>query len=100
MTALALLLWITLAIILQLLIYLGISLWRKWNGYQSINNTETSSRQSTHEDMSVRSKNLVTPAWLGLRSFRVSRKVFEDVNQSICSFYLVPVDGLPLPHFL
>ena len=100
MTALSLLLWITLAIILQLLIYLGISLWRKWNGYQSINNTETSSRQSTHEDMSVRSKNLVTPAWLGLRSFRVSRKVFEDVNQSICSFYLVPVDGLPLPHFL
>jgi ferredoxin-NADP reductase len=100
MTALSLLLWITLAIILQLLIYLGISLWSKWNDYQSIHNAETSSRRATLEEISVGRKNLDSPAWLGLRSFRVSRKVFEDVNQTICSFYLVPVDGLPLPPFL
>lgn len=39
------------------------------------------------------------PSWEGFRDFRVARKVFEDENKTICSFYLVPVDGTPLPAF-
>lgn len=38
-------------------------------------------------------------AWEGFREFRVERRVFEDRGGSICSFYLVPVDGAPLPAF-
>ncbi|MDX1915887.1 MAG: 2Fe-2S iron-sulfur cluster-binding protein [Methylophilus sp.] len=38
-------------------------------------------------------------AWSGFRTFKVNRKIFEDSSQSICSFYLVPEDGQPLPTF-
>lgn len=37
--------------------------------------------------------------WQGTRNFRVQRKVFEDKNHAVCSFYLVPEDGQPLPIF-
>ncbi len=38
-------------------------------------------------------------SWEGFRDFRVQRREVEDGNGSICSFYLVPVDGQPLPRF-
>ncbi len=38
-------------------------------------------------------------SWMGYRKFEVQRKVFEDENRSICSFYLVPHDQRPLPDF-
>jgi len=38
-------------------------------------------------------------SWEGFREFLVQRRVFEDSNRSICSFYLVPVDGKQLPAF-
>ena len=41
-----------------------------------------------------------SPAWQGFRTFRVANKEMEDALQSVCSFYLVPVDGAPLPAFL
>ena len=40
-----------------------------------------------------------TEAWTGFREFAVQRRVFEDESRSICSFYLVPCDGKPLPAF-
>lgn len=39
------------------------------------------------------------PAWDGLREFRVVKREFEDVARSVCSFYLEPLDSLPLPLF-
>lgn len=39
------------------------------------------------------------PAWEGLRHFIVHRRVMEDTAESVCSFYLVPIDGQPLPLF-
>lgn len=36
-------------------------------------------------------------AWSGLRKFRVERRVMEA--EDICSFYLVPHDGKPLPSY-
>ncbi len=38
-------------------------------------------------------------AWAGYRAFIVQRRVMEDKAESVCSFYLVPVDGQPLPPF-
>ena len=38
-------------------------------------------------------------AWEGFREFSVQRREFEDGNHSICSFYLVPLNGNPLPVF-
>jgi ferredoxin-NADP reductase len=38
-------------------------------------------------------------AWAGWRDFRVVRRVDEDELHSQCSFYMVPVDGMPLPAF-
>ena len=38
-------------------------------------------------------------AWSGFREFSVQRREFEDEGRSICSFYLVPCDGKPLPAF-
>jgi len=37
--------------------------------------------------------------WEGFREFSVQRREVEDINRSICSFYLVPLDGKPLPTF-
>lgn len=39
------------------------------------------------------------PAWEGFREFTVQRREFEDSNREICSFYLAPLDGKPLPAF-
>ena len=38
-------------------------------------------------------------SWEGFREFWVQRREVEDGNRSICSFYLVPIDGQPLPSF-
>lgn len=37
--------------------------------------------------------------WEGYREFVVQRRVMEDGAQTACSFYLVPVDGQPLPGY-
>jgi ferredoxin-NADP reductase len=37
--------------------------------------------------------------WSGLRAFRVTRRVYEDAAQTQCSFYLEPLDGPPLAAF-
>lgn len=39
------------------------------------------------------------PAWEGFREFTVTRREYEDKDRSICSFYLKPLDGKPLPAF-
>ena len=38
-------------------------------------------------------------AWDGVREFLVKSRVIEDDARSVCSFYLVPADGQPLPAF-
>lgn len=37
--------------------------------------------------------------WRGLREFKVERRVYEDADRNICSFYLKPTDAAPLPGF-
>lgn len=38
-------------------------------------------------------------AWVGWREFRVTHRAYEDLNESQCSFYFQPVDGAPLLAF-
>ncbi len=38
-------------------------------------------------------------SWNGKRKFRIARRVYEDPNNDICSFYLRPHDEKPVPPF-
>jgi ferredoxin-NADP reductase len=96
MTSLTLALWVVLGIVLQLAIYLGIGFWRHLQDYQTLSSRAT--------DLPVTPGTLpaaeIATARQGFRTFRVERKVVEDIAQSVCSFYLVPEDRQPLPPFL
>ncbi len=100
MTSFYLLFWIASGIVLQLAIYLGIGFWRKWMDYRALPTRGVELDVPVSQNKLSGAGDNIANAWPGLRTFRVSRKVFEDATQSICSFYLVPEDGQPLPSFL
>lgn len=100
MTSLYLLLWITFGIVLQLAIYLGVGFWRKWLNYKTLSTNGTLSDIPSGQRAFSTSDDNIASGWTGFRTFRVNVKVFEDTCESICSFYLVPEDGNPLPSFL
>lgn len=85
MTALELLTYIIAALLLQVVAGIAIGLWRRGVPSAATPPTETEEGGSG--------------AWPGWREFRVVRRAFEDAAQSQCSFYLQPVDGLPLASF-
>jgi hypothetical protein len=90
MTALALFAWISLAIALQLVVFLGIRFAGHWQRY----------RQLELAPAAVDTETPASPAaWRGARKFRVARRVVEDHAGSVCSFHLVPEDGQALPPF-
>ncbi len=95
MTSLSLALWIASGIALQLAIYLATVFWRHWQSYQVLR-----SRGELPRASSVSNETPTAPAWSGFRPFKVARKVFEDGERSVCSFYLEPEDAAPLPVFL
>lgn len=86
------------AILLQIAVAVLISFFRRQRQYQELSNEnhQIATTAITPETETIAS-NL---AWEGFREFIVQRRVFEDNNRSICSFYLIPSDGKPLPTFL
>ena len=100
MTSLYLLLWISVGLLLQIAIYLGIGFWRHWQGYQTLRNAASEFDIPVNLNTAPEVVQPATAAWTGLRTFRVERKILEDVAEQICSFHLVPEDGKPLPSFL
>ena len=96
MTSLTLALWIVLGIVLQLAIFLGIGFWRHLQDYQTLSSRATDLPGTRDTPPAAE----IATARPGFRTFRVERKVVEDVAQSVCSFYLVPEDRQPLPPFL
>ncbi len=100
MTSLHLLLWIVSGIVLQVAIYLGIGFWRHWQEYQALRSCAVEFNLPVKAPLPTAASELATASWPGFRTFRVERKVTEDVAQSVCSFYLVPKDGQALPTFL
>jgi ferredoxin-NADP reductase len=95
MTSLNLLLWITSGILFQLAIFLGFEYWRHWIRYRKL----PSDKNDVTKIHSSHAENISVAAWNGFRTFRVDRRIIEDTAQSICSFYLVPVDEKVLPVF-
>lgn len=88
MTAPLLLAYICTVILVQVAAGIGWAIWRGRRGFQAESNA---------------AEEATTPnapgAWRGWREFRVARREFEDRGQAQCSFYLEPVDGLPLQPF-
>ena len=99
MTSLSLLSWIGAGIALQLVLYLGVVYWHHWQAYFAMRQAlEASGLPAPGVPIE---RNPASPgAWADFRSFRVERKLPEDPAGMICSFYLAPEDGLPLPPFL
>jgi ferredoxin-NADP reductase len=88
MTALTLLLYISLLLGTQVVLGLAFTLLRKPETKLPV----------IHEGEAPEGQRKYA-AWSGLRAFRVARRVFEDAAQTQCSFYLEPVDGLALPDY-
>ena len=100
MTSVSLLLWITGGIFLQVATYLVIVFWRHWLDYQSLQGRAAALDLPVTVAAPAEDEAPAVAAWPGYRTFLVKRRVVEDVAHSISSFYLVPEDGKPLPHFL
>ncbi|MEO8119399.1 MAG: 2Fe-2S iron-sulfur cluster-binding protein [Rhodoferax sp.] len=100
MTSLYLLLWIATGILLQIAVYLGVGFWHHWQGYQALRNVAAEFDLAVTPEASSAVQQITAAAWSGFRTFRVERKVLEDVTGQVCSFYLVPEDGQPLASFL
>lgn len=88
MTAAELLGLITAALLLQLMLGVAASVWRR-------RSTPVTLSAGVPATTGTKSE----AAWAGWREFRVVRRQFEDAAQSQCSFNLQPVDGQPLPPF-
>ncbi len=88
MTAVELLFYISAALLLQLAVGIGVAIWR-WHRRAAVPAMPTNEAVTTDR----------SPAWPGLREFRVLRRQFEDALRTQCSFHLAPADGAPLPAF-
>lgn len=94
MTSMTLFLWIVLGIALQVGLVLGIGFWRYWRSYRQLGRAQGEVDQSlAPPDVSQRE----VGGWHGFRAFEVTGRVMEDAAGQICSFYLKPKDGQPLP---
>lgn len=88
MSAVQLLIYVSVALSLQLICGVVVGIWQR--------------RRLAVGSPAIVADNTViadSGAWVGWREFRVARRVFEDLGQTQCSFYLEPVDRLPLAPF-
>ncbi|HUX31595.1 MAG TPA: 2Fe-2S iron-sulfur cluster-binding protein [Thiobacillus sp.] len=100
MTSFSLLLWIVFGIALQLALWLSIGFWHHWLNYLALRSRGAELNVPTGQDARRASEKAGVGPRQDFRTFRVDRKVMEDAAHSVCSFYLVPEDGQPLPTFL
>jgi ferredoxin-NADP reductase len=90
------------AILVQVAVVVLIGLYRRRRQYQNLGErrNEAPTLFETHASSSSATKPVTNDlSWQGFREFMVQHREFEDGNRSICSFYLVPVDGKRLPDF-
>ncbi len=101
MTTLQLTFIIFVALIAQLAIFAAMAFYRQWQSFAELKRrlaewegprTEKLPQEGTPPPP-------IKPLWPEFREFKVQRKVLEDKNGTICSFYLIPVDGKSLPAF-
>lgn len=70
--------------------------WRQRKHYSQTNDTLAATARAVP---TVTSSGKDATGWSGFREFEVKHRVLEDTDSRICSFYLAPVDGEPLPPF-
>jgi len=70
--------------------------WRQYKHHLQIGNTSATIARTTPPTTSADKK---AASWSDFREFEVKRRVIEDTDGQICSFYLAPIDGQPLPPF-
>jgi ferredoxin-NADP reductase len=100
MTSLTLLLWVAGGVLLQIAIYLCIGFWRHWRSYQALRNVAQQFDIAVNPDAAPEVVQAAAAAWAGYRTFQIERKTLEDASGQVCSFYLLPQDGKPLPPYL
>ena len=89
MTAPLLLAYICAALLFQVAVGIGVAVWRRRDDVAT-----------DPTDAAGGAPQVASAAWHGWREFRVARREFEDAARTQCSFYLEPVDGIPLAPFL
>ena len=79
----------------QVAVLVGIGIFRQKRQCRAL---ESGPSESQGTDIA---KELATTelAWDGFTEFLVKGRVIEDEARSVCSFYLIPTDGQPLPAF-
>jgi uncharacterized protein len=97
-TAFELLVWINAALLLQVAVFGSIAFYRHWQNYQALRR-RSGEGEIAEADVPLSTPSMTRPAWCGFRDFVVQKKDLEDASGSVCSFYLVPADGQPLPGF-
>lgn len=97
MTALSLFGWISLALALQLAIFLVVRFSRHWQRYRQLERAVPEADVAATS--SVADSSAPVAAWRGTRTLRVDQKTVESEDAAVCSFRLVPEDGQPLPQF-
>lgn len=100
MTALQLFLYIILGISLQVALYAVYATARHYYRYRHMRERMAGLETDVPEQhLSDYLPSAKAGPWKGLRDFKVVRKVPEDPAGLVCSFYLEPVDGAPLPDY-
>lgn len=102
MTPLQLTILISVAVLAQLTIFAAVVFYRHWHSFTELKRRLAIWEGHSENNLPVPKISLPStdkPAWTDLREFRVDRKIIENKQQTLCSFYLVPVDGKPLPAF-
>lgn len=104
MTTIQLFLYILLGIFAQITLAALLAIYRHLRSYQHLQKRmagmgdEVPAEPRLKDFIPKGSKGKAVP-WKDLREFRVVRRVYEDEDQKICSFYLQPTDNQPLPTF-
>ena len=82
-------------VVVQVAVLMGIGIFRQRRKFRDLESLPVESPVAgTAMEFST-----TEPAWDGFKEFLVKRRVIEDDIRSVCSFYLVPTDGQPLPTF-
>lgn len=89
-------LYIMAAIIAQIVLFSVYGYVRK-KRQLSQTNLQLDGSQKSYEARNTQAS--IKGKWKGFKPFLVDKKVPEDVNETICSFYLRPVDGGVLPTY-
>ena len=87
------------AISLQVAVAVLLIFFRRKRQYRKLGTDREESQAIASPSSPVTKPTPPSLAWKEFREFIVQRRVPEDGNHAVCSFYLAPINGKPLPAF-